>query len=207
MTVVLPSFEWCTGLLNCSPLVNQDVSANLWMRPNVDSFWCGTDDATVCQNQSGARASLIPYPGGGSILGLASVSSTQTNTMTAGIDTLFTGITSPASRGISASAIATPSQPPQRTVRTATAIGACIDVPLGIAVVGLIGSIFWKESRRRGMERPTKLKPGNKSSESAINQDSHGGGESRELADAQVPWELDHRVMRAELPNTQQVAR
>ena len=176
-----------------------------------------------CQTAITGSASFLEYTSG-TILGLAGVtpaSSTQAATTTADLNsptvsvdpvpasvastaspaTILTATAPTATLPASVSTTASdPSQAPHQAPKTATAIGAGIGVPLGIAVVGVLGLLFWRELRRKDTTRPSRLDLANTSSGFRSSQISGGQGSPREVPDSQIPWELDYRAEMTELP-------
>ena len=94
-----------------------------------------------------------------------------------------------------------PSQPPNQETKQASAIGAGIGVPLGVAAIGFLGLLFWRETKRRNMNKRQILNAGNGDAQGGwpfANQATQKGGS--ELLDTQTPWELDHRKGVVEMP-------
>ena len=94
-----------------------------------------------------------------------------------------------------------PSQNPNQETKQASAIGAGIGVPLGVAAIGFLGLLFWRETKRRSMNKHQILNAGNGNAQGGwpfANQVTHKGGP--ELLDSQTPWELDHRTGKVEMP-------
>ncbi len=214
-----PRLMFCT--------VRTNIWANIFMCPgggpsNNQTWWCG--DGTVCEGSS--SASFIQYTSG-SILGFPTIAtiSTQlaTTTQPQSAATSVARTNSPsASNSIPASilsassqeSLANPvsaagthtassesSQTPHPAASMATGIGAGVGVPLGIAVVGLIGFLFWKEARRKDKVKPRHPALRNDvSSRDWTSAELHDERWITEMSDHQVPWELDHRAGKVELP-------
>ncbi|MCJ1457383.1 hypothetical protein MMC28_007751 [Mycoblastus sanguinarius] len=170
------------------------------------SWWCGNETILApCQTAITGSASFVGHTAG-SVLGVAPltpVSTTQAITTTVGVSSVSASVTSsPGPTTIPPTLCSTVSttapnlsQAPHQASQTATAVGAGIGVPLGIAVMGLLGFLFWRELRWKEMARSPKSDWVNSSSE------------PREVPDSQIPWELDHRAGKVELPTAQLGAR
>lgn len=98
--------------------------------------------------------------------------------------------------------ISTPSQKWPASAATATAIGAGVGVPLGITAAGFLGFLFWQETRRRKIHR-FQGQTSEKDQPRGLNGASKNGrGEPGELLGFEVPWELDPRAVKVELPDS-----
>ena len=94
-----------------------------------------------------------------------------------------------------------PSQHPNQATQQASAIGAGIGVPLGVAAIGFLGLLFWRETKRRIMNKHQSLNSGNDDAQRRwpfANQATHR--RKAEFPDSQIPWELDHRTGIVEMP-------
>lgn len=181
-------------------------------------WWCG-DESVTTPCQSGVNAIFLS-PTFGSILGFPPVTSSQAAATSTLINTAITifssGLSSTTiissgldSKQISVSASSrakattnpsVPAQTQERSASLPTAIGLGIGVPLGIAVIGFLSFMMWKEAGRqrtseghRLIQQPA-LGKGGQSATAAINQ------RRTELPDTQLPLELDD-TGRRELPN------
>jgi len=85
--------------------------------------------------------------------------------------------------------------------KTPTAIGAGIGVPLGVAAIGLLAFLFWRESRRRGTTKPRGFDSQDHAhvDHSATVLHPSGGRRMGELPSSQTAWELDHRGAKPEM--------
>ena len=190
-----------THSLTVTLTVYANRSANLWMCPPINhgasAWWCGDSlQATPCQNISSGH--FVSYTGG-SVLGfppLTAFASAQTPgaTIAHGISPA-TATETPTSQP-SAAGLAAPSS--NHNGNTAIAIGVGVGVPLGVAAIGLLGFLFWRESRRR----PTRGRTPGLNSQSVVYGDSsprflHEGEWRGELQDSQAVRELDQSVGRA----------
>ena len=96
-----------------------------------------------------------------------------------------------------------PSQHPNQETKQASAIGAGIGVPLGVAAIGFLGLLFWRETKRRSMNKHQILNADNGNAQGGwpfANQATQKRG--AELLDTQTPWELDHRTGIVEMPTS-----
>lgn len=83
----------------------------------------------------------------------------------------------------------------------ATAIGTSIGVPLGIVVVGFLSFLFWREARRKGVQRHQQQQQTWDNMKLSNNAGSHHAGQ-QELSDNNIPWELDQNSGKVELRST-----
>ena len=91
-------------------------------------------------------------------------------------------------------------QTEERSATLPTALGVGIGVPLGIATIGLLGFLFWKEIARQRKSEPQPRS----SQETVLNNGGHFGttndrGWSNELRDTQSVGELEGQG-KTELP-------
>ncbi|KAM0804983.1 hypothetical protein BDR22DRAFT_817482 [Usnea florida] len=98
-------------------------------------------------------------------------------------------------------ALAVSAQTKERSATLPTALGVGIGVPLGIAAVGLLGFLFWKEIARQRKSEPLPRS----SQEMVLNNGAHFGttnirGSSNELHGTQPANEMDGGA-KFELPN------
>jgi len=82
-------------------------------------------------------------------------------------------------------------------------MGAGIGVPLGVAALGLLGFLFWREARRNSIRKPQVLKVGDGSSRDEASAEADGQARIGELSDSQRPWEADPSAVKVELPGSQ----
>ena len=182
-------------------------------------MWCGNESETAAC-QTGIDAYFFDYKTG-SVLGIPPVTSssstaTQTTTFSAGPTLKSTSVqASSLTQTSTNSAVPTqaqkqstnqptdspaPTQNQEHSASTPTAIGIGIGVPLGIAAIGFLSLLLWKEGRR---QRTSKSRIQNH--EPTLGNIDHSAtvdidGCWRELPDAPLPRELDG-VSRAELPS------
>lgn len=208
-------------------LVQTSGKSNLWHCPPVNNanegWWCGNSgETTPCQ--PGIHASFVPYTTGyilgfpplitptsaltkdpsnlvitGSSVGPSS--KTSTISTSSPMDT-STGPFVPTRTQEQSTRLPTdppiPAQTQAHSTSLPTAIGVGIGVPLGIATIGLLAFLFWKESVRQRRSKPRIT-----SQEIGLN----GGhfvaatfGSRTELPDTQLPREVCGRG-RTELPS------
>ncbi len=150
--------------------------------------------------------SALPVPNGASILGFPPITSTSSSPVAAPatVQALTTISGNPMTLLSTMSASTTssrPSQHPNQATQEASAIGAGIGVPLGVAAIGLLGLLFWREKKRRIMNKHQSL--------SSDNDVAQGGRpfsnqatprKKSEFPDSQIPWELDHGSGIVEMP-------
>ena len=164
--------------------------------PNYETalWWCGDNkNETPCQTASKALGTLQGLTGG-SILGVASMPS-STSTATSSIASIPSSPPKPTST-LPLSVITTTAQPASCTPETnwTLALGAGIGVPLGIAIIGFISFLVWKESRMR------KNRPRPRTTTKMLPQDILvSRGLTSEMADSEVRRELDHGSCKTEL--------
>ena len=205
-------------------------SCNIWQCPPIDNgaiqWWCGnSSDTTPCQ--IGVNASFVSYIDG-TILGLPPVTSspsTATKDFSNIVTTTFSAGGIPEATTVTASSLAKtftdnlvsaqptaqssrrPTNPPAPTqtqdsaANLPTAIGVGISVPLGIATIGLLGFLFWKEAARQRRSKPRILSQLvlDKGEQSAVTASK---SPCFEMPDDQRPGELGGNS-RSELSNTQ----
>lgn len=82
----------------------------------------------------------------------------------------------------------------------ATAIGTGIGVPLGLASAAFLGFLIWRGRRLRGAKTTARLGTEFDSHNTSAIPEHHNGGR-RELADSQIPSELDFGNGKVELLN------
>lgn len=159
--------------------------SNIWKCPPVNGgteWWCGNEtETTACQ--IGINASFISYTSG-SILGfppLTSSPSAITQSIDDPVTTTFSVETDSGEISVSTSSssytstspslsaqnpkqsISLPTDPsmPASTQKHSTslptAMGAGIGIPLGMAILGFLGFLFWKNAVRQRKSRPQIL--------------------------------------------------
>lgn len=204
-------------------------ASNLWKCPPAElhngtgAWWCGNErDILACQ--LGISASFIIYTSG-SILGFPPVtlsssaltkipSNVAATTLSLAPNLKATTVSASSSANLPVPAqtqeqstnlptdSAAPAQTQQHSNSLPTAIGVGIGVPLGLATIGFLGFIFWREAVRQRKSKPRILgqrigsKNGGQVGAAAIHgpwNDSH---------EVQLPRELDDRG-RTELPNSE----
>lgn len=175
------------------------------------TWWCGTSNATPCATtdlETSPLASFIQIVPG-TLLGLAPLTpSTRAQSAATSTAVPVSTSNSAANPTSTASAIAIgakSSQTPRSTAATATAIGAGVGVPLGLAVVGLLGFLFWRESRRKERVAPYQAVNDDKSSTDQVVQWRNDQGQTNELADNQLPSQADHAAVKVELETNSRV--
>ena len=193
--------------------------SNIWKCPPVNGgieWWCGNEtETTACQ--IGISASFISYTPG-SILGfppLTSSPSAITKNVDDPVTTTFSAEPNSGAISVSTSSssytsaspslcaqnpkqsISLPTDPsmPASTQKHSTslptAMGAGIGIPLGIAILGLLGFLFWKKAVRQRKSRPQIL-----SQEIGSKKDSQIGAATldppwKEMHDIRFPRELN----------------
>ena len=191
-------------------LVQNNTWSNVWLCPGLNNgpiqWWCGDEsETTACRN--GIDAYFLNYTKG-SILGfppITSYSSAGTTVFSDIVTTTFSAgptsnptIVLASSPSKTSAAPSTPSQKQGHSASLPTAIGVGVAVPLGIAALGFLGFLFWKEVGRRQsrmLSQESTLGTGNESTTAAIK------GQWTELPDIQTPRELGG-TGRRELPST-----
>ena len=198
-------------------LVQKDTWSNVWLCPGVNNgpiqWWCGNEtETTACRD--GKDAYFLNYTKG-SILGfppVTSSSSAGTKLLTDIMTTTF--FAKPTSESTSAlvsslpktsTAPSSPTQTHGQSASLPTAIGAGVGVPLGIASLGFLGFLFWKQVGRQRTSRSQALSQalsqapalgtGDQSATAAVR------GQWTELPDIQLPRELGG-TGRKELPGS-----
>lgn len=185
---------------------NQDY-ANL-RECHIDDWWCGSIFETLCRTTTSNGAHTSGRYTFASFLGFAT---NDSPTITSTSFTSFISPTSFTSPSItSQSAIVIPSWSSVTTAQectaesknystlqtkaaTATTIGLGVGLPLGGALIVFLVFFFWRE-RRRKHSKPSKASRDQ-------NLERPDDRMSRqELPDSQVPWELDHRMVKVEAP-------
>ena len=193
-------------------LVQRDTWSNTWLCPGLNNgpiqWWCGNESkTTACRD--GVDAYFLNYTKG-SVLGfppVTSFSSAGTNFFTDIVTTTFSAqptsdstsvlVSSPSKTSTDSSL---PTQTQGRSTSLPTAIGAGVGVPLGIASLGLLGFLIWKQvgrqrtSQSRVLSQGPTLRTGDQPATAAFR------GQWTELPDIQIPRELDG-TGRKELPN------
>ena len=191
-------------------LVYPNSSANLWHCPDTYNMWCGRSAETPCKTAyiPPGMSSARSYPSGINIGSpptiLTSTSQTlgSSSTLSSGYFTVTSSEQRASSSGSSTSRLFTiasstaasrPTAPSRQGNQTAVAIGAGIGVPLGIAVIGLLGFLFsWSQRKRKDEVRNYSR---HHQSFQAIQTPRYGG----EMPDTQIPTELDPGAMRVEM--------
>ncbi|KAK0516027.1 hypothetical protein JMJ35_002061 [Cladonia borealis] len=196
--------------------------ANIWNCPGINSGprfnWCGdTNKVDACQSEANISNTQSSFPTFTtvSILGfppltltssspIASPATIQNSITVATQVALVSGTTMTQFSTMAASTMASrPSQHPDQETKQASAIGAGIGVPLGVAAIGFLGLLFWRETKRRSMNKHQILSAGNGNAQGGwpfANQATQKRG--AELLDTQTPWELDHRTGIVEMPTS-----
>lgn len=226
------AFEWITRTK--SLLVQTGGVSNIWHCPGINNtpsfYWCGDEGKVVaCQKGSNVSntQSAFPIPSP-TILGFPSVDSTssapvaapatvqhsttvehstteQHSTTVATPVTLISAAPATLSSTMAASTTASgPSEHSNQATQQTTAIGAGIGVPLGVAAIGFLVLLCWREIRRENMKKQQRQQHPRSG-----NDDAQGGfplaskafpRSGAELPDSQIPWELDHRAGIVEMP-------
>ena len=204
--------EWMTNTKSLP--VNHNMWTNIWHCPGINNgpgfTWCGDENKVLaCQSAVNVSNTQSAFPTStlATILGFPPITSTSlspvaapatvqdSNTVATQI-ALVPGTPVTLSSTMAASPTASrPSQHPNQATQQASAIGAGIGVPLGVAAIGFLGLLFWRESKRRVMNKPQSPSPGNDDAEGGkpvANQATHTWG--GEFPDSQTPLELDHRA-------------
>lgn len=172
-------------------------------------WWCGNSTAaTPCQDIGNSTGEFVTYTGG-TVLGLPPVTSSSLSTSATAADARTTpnsnspAITSAVSSEQTTSAQAgasTASSINKPSLQTrpnyATAVGAGIGVPLGIAAMGCLAFFFWREGRRNHLLEPPQIDAGIYPASKVAKRFSDRRGE---LPGSQALGELDHGVGKVEL--------
>lgn len=166
------------------PPVNH--GASLW--------WCGDSvQATPCENVSVGH--FVSYTGG-SVLGLPPVTTSSLSPSAQVIATSSSGGSATAASPSPTSAKAeVSSKADDSNVTTATAIGAGVGVPLGVAAVGLIAFLFWRESGRRRTVKPKRMNLRDDSYEQRFSEVPNVEERMAELSGPHGVRELGHERM------------
>lgn len=179
-----------------------DGWSNFWLCPSLNNgpiqWWCGNESkTTACQN--GIDAYFFNYTKG-AVLGFPPVTSSSTagnKIFSDVVTTTFSAQPTPKPASVVASspskASPDPSVPTQTQGHSTSlpiAVGAGVGVPLGIASLGFLGFLFWKQVGRQRTsqsrvlrEEPTR-KTDDQSTTAAIR------GQWTELPAIQSPREL-----------------
>ena len=96
-----------------------------------------------------------------------------------------------------------PSQHSNQATQQATAIGAGIGLPLGVAAIGFVVLLFWRETRGNINKQQRQQHPYSGNGDAQRGSPVASKATPRlgaELPDSQIPWELDHRAGIVEIP-------
>ena len=185
-------------------------------------WWCGNESVTPACH-SGDQAHLVDYSSG-SILGVGPVTPTPCSTIGTQIySTSFHASNTPTTLTTTQNAASVPptaTPPPQsQPSQSATAIGAGIGVPLGIAATGFLGLIFWRERRRRKPHNnPETMRPKHDTTQAhngwgaelwdtPLRRELHGSGGTIELQGTGSRPELSGGEVPPRLPHAQSILR
>ena len=185
-------------------LVQKNTWSNIWLCPSLNGgpiqWWCGNEDeTTACR--SGIDAYFLDYTKG-TILGFApltSSSSAGTKISSDIMTTIFSaGSTSNPANLVTSSpsktstSLSMPSQTQRHSTSLPTAVGVGVGVPLGIASLGFLGFLFWKQvgRQRTSTRRSRVLSQGPAPETDYQSATAETGGQGAELPDIQLPREL-----------------
>ncbi|KAM0804210.1 hypothetical protein BDR22DRAFT_837375 [Usnea florida] len=181
-------------------LVQTSSWSNLWRCAPVNNepvqWWCG-NETKIPACHAGIDALFPSYPSG-SILGFPPLTPSSSAPITTSSITVITA--APVTTASTAKIATDPSVPVQTQKNPAslpTALGVGIGVPLGIATIGFLGFLFWREAARRRRSKPRTLSQEavlNQTNKSAVAAVDGSSTESRELPDAQRLREMDGTV-------------
>lgn len=196
--------------------------SSIWNCPGIDSgpnfFWCGNETAVrPCQSHSNVPKIQTVQDWAqyaeASVLGHPSMTSAQVaNPTTAGIYNSLTATTSVESlpglrtsitilSTLTASTSASaPSRTPSHGTPTSTTIGASIGVPLGAMMVGLLGLLFWRQSRQNRIGQKERLGSDDNLQQGRTSACTVKRGSRQELRDIQIPWQADDSACKNEMP-------
>ena len=191
--------------VNLTRIVHSDQYSNIWICPptnhGASDWWCGNStEATPCQNASNSVGRFETYTGG-IVLGLPPITSSSAPTPPATTNAQATPAPSLLTASPHPVASNKPSQSPtvsqSRGENYSTAIGVGIGVPLGVAVIGCLAFLLWREQRRNHFRKPVKLAAG---LDPSLDLAAASNIERREeLPNSQIPRELDHSVGKVEI--------
>ena len=183
-----------------SRLVQTNSWSNLWRCTPVNNgpvnWWCGNESKTPACH-AGPDALFPSYPSG-SILGFPPLTPSSSALITTSSITVTTA--APVTTASPAKTSTDPSVPVQTQKHSAslpTALGVGLGVPLGIATIGFLGFLFWKEAVRRRRSKPRTLSQEavlNQTNKSALAAVDGSWTEGHELPDAQRPREMGGTV-------------
>lgn len=163
--------------------VRADGWANIRNCPGTagssDYWWCGGRTATACQ--TGIDASTFDINGGSlqtiltelNTVSSTSLTTTSTSSTTASITSSPASIIGSPPITITATAtaaVAVANGGSNKSSNTSVAIGAGVGIPLGIAALGFLGFLIWREQKLRKQRRGDKVvaKPTQQSSPSEL---------------------------------------
>ena len=170
------------------------------------SWWCGdSGNAVPCQNVTVGVGRLVNYTGG-VVLGFPAYTSSAAG-QTAGA-TSFPGPSDASSLSTirlptSSAAVASPSPQTSHEERLiALAIGVGIGVPLGVAALGFLSFLFWRETKSKDEKGKARdLRSANIHRHRTF-QSLDSGRRIGELPSSQMACELDHRAAKVEMANS-----
>ena len=153
----------------------------------ASQWWCGdSGEAIPCQNVSVGH--LVDFTGG-PVLGFPPITSSASVEGSTTTSPQGSGATSSSRSSPGLVASPTSSQAPQQSSKTPIAIGAGIGAPLGLAAIGLLAFLFWRESRGTRAVNSRALPDVPNSRPRRL----------RELLGSEAAWEADHRPRTVEM--------
>lgn len=75
-----------------------------------------------------------------------------------------------------------------------------VGVPLGVAVIGILGLLLWRQSRKTHVRRQQSPSSDVHAQSNQISDVPRSRENRRELLDTQIPYELDRAAGKVEMP-------
>lgn len=148
-----------------------DGWANLWKchetTGNGVYWWCGQKTATACHTGKGAMTfgvaggalqTIVPEPGAASSTSLTTSSPSNTATSATSSSASLVG-SAPLTITATATSTVENNGGSDKSNKTPVAIGAGVGIPLGIAALGFLGFLIWREKNLRKQHGGEEVTP------------------------------------------------